>query len=97
MIHFLKREFETVCIHRFSNNSMPVKNIFKNSFHYWVLSGINMAYWIYRPGFTSGHIPALTSTVGMALCCILWVVSITLFFFYIIYITILYQSMYIYN
>jgi len=75
MIHFLKREIETVAVHRFSNNSMPVKNIFKNSFHYWVLSGINMAYWIYRPGFTSGHIPALTSTIGMAFCCILWVYS----------------------
>ncbi|OUM67001.1 hypothetical protein PIROE2DRAFT_66019 [Piromyces sp. E2] len=62
MIHFLKREFETICIHRFSNNSMPVKNIFKNSFHYWILSGVNMAYWIYRPGFTSGHLPAATST-----------------------------------
>ncbi|ORX42069.1 hypothetical protein BCR36DRAFT_308747 [Piromyces finnis] len=62
MIHFLKREFETICVHRFSNNSMPVKNIFKNSFHYWILSGVNMAYWIYRPGFASGHIPAVTST-----------------------------------
>ena len=28
---------------------MPFTNIFKNSFHYWVLSGVNLAYWIYRP------------------------------------------------
>lgn len=28
---------------------MPAFNIFKNSAHYWLLSGLNMAYWIYLP------------------------------------------------
>ena len=28
---------------------MPAFNIFKNSAHYWLLSGLNMAYWIYQP------------------------------------------------
>jgi len=29
---------------------MPVKNIFKNSAHYWLLAGFNIAFWIYKPG-----------------------------------------------
>ena len=29
---------------------MPLRNIFKNSFHYWALAGLNIAFWIYRPG-----------------------------------------------
>ena len=28
---------------------MPFRNIFKNSFHYWALAGLNIAYWTYRP------------------------------------------------
>ncbi|KAF7592467.1 3-oxo-5a-steroid 4- dehydrogenase [Aspergillus hancockii] len=48
-IHFLKREFETIFIHRFSNATMPARNIFKNSAHYWVLAGFNIAYWVFRP------------------------------------------------
>ena len=28
---------------------MPARNIFKNSAHYWVLAGFNIAYWAFRP------------------------------------------------
>lgn len=28
---------------------MPARNIVKNSAHYWVLAGFNIAYWVFRP------------------------------------------------
>lgn len=48
MLHFVKRELETLFIHRFSAASMPLLNIFKNSAHYWLLGGANIAFWTYR-------------------------------------------------
>ncbi|RAH43252.1 trans-2-enoyl-CoA reductase (NADPH) TSC13 [Aspergillus brunneoviolaceus CBS 621.78] len=48
-VHFIKREYETIFIHRFSNATMPARNILKNSGHYWLLAGANIAYWVFRP------------------------------------------------
>ncbi|KAJ3061896.1 3-oxo-5a-steroid 4- dehydrogenase [Podochytrium sp. JEL0797] len=51
ILHFLKREYETLFVHKFSNDTMPLTNLPKNCFHYWVLGGLLLAYPVYAPGF----------------------------------------------
>ncbi|KAK7413057.1 Very-long-chain enoyl-CoA reductase [Neonectria punicea] len=49
VLHFVKREFETLFVHKFSANTMPFFNVFKNSFFYWAISGALCAFTIYSP------------------------------------------------
>lgn len=51
--HYMKREYETHFIHRFSNATMPFFNVFKNSAHYWMLGGLFISYFLYHPSFTA--------------------------------------------
>jgi very-long-chain enoyl-CoA reductase len=52
LFHYFKREVETIFVHRFSNATMPWFNIIKNSMHYWFLSGLMIAYFLYHPLYT---------------------------------------------
>ena len=59
VLHFFKREMETILVHRFSAATMPAFNIFKNSAHYWILGGLNIALFTYSPsqGCATAHAP----------------------------------------
>lgn len=63
LIHYAKREFESIFVHSFSNATMPLFNVFKNSFHYWILNGlIGLGYLGY--GFNLG----INSNIKSAYC-----------------------------
>lgn len=49
MGHYIKREVETAFVHRFSNETMPLANLFKNSTGYWILFGIFTMYYFLDP------------------------------------------------
>lgn len=47
---------------------MPFRNVFKNSFHYWVLAGLNIAAWIYAPSAPTAKEPnSLVMFAGLIL------------------------------
>jgi very-long-chain enoyl-CoA reductase len=59
--HFVKREFESIFIHRFSNATMPLKQLFTNSLHYWLMAGVLIGYFLYAPEFES---PSMVTVAG---------------------------------
>jgi very-long-chain enoyl-CoA reductase len=48
-LHFLKRELETLFLHKFSVNTMPALYVIRNSAFYWLQAGLLGAYDIYAP------------------------------------------------
>jgi very-long-chain enoyl-CoA reductase len=48
-VHFIKRELETVFLHKFSAATMPFVYVFRNSAHYWLLAGFNIPYFAFAP------------------------------------------------
>lgn len=50
-LHYAKRILETLFIHRFSHESMPLRNLFKNCAYYWGFAAW-IAYYVNHPAYT---------------------------------------------
>lgn len=108
LLHFLKREYETLFVHRFSNGTMPLyglfrkyvflpaseafqrvshiifpifadPNLFRSCAHYWILSGVALAYAVYGPTYAATS-PYIRGTIRsnptfLWSCIAVWTVS----------------------
>ena len=52
LAHYIKRELETLFIHRFSAETMPIKNLFINCTHYWFTFALLVGYFLFHPKYT---------------------------------------------
>lgn len=59
--HFVKRELETIFVHKFSRPTMPLQSIFKNSLYYWAFAAV-IGYPLCHPKFTPPESPMQVKT-----------------------------------
>jgi very-long-chain enoyl-CoA reductase len=60
LVHYGKRIYESICVHKFSRETMPIKNLYINIVYYWLLFGVSCGYGLFNDGYKeSSHLGAL--------------------------------------
>lgn len=77
LTHYVKREFETIFVHRFSNGTMPAFNIVKNSTHYWILSGVLLSVAINSPWHSAAAVKGTIQddSTFLMICTAIWTIG----------------------
>ncbi|KAL7066901.1 3-oxo-5-alpha-steroid 4-dehydrogenase domain-containing protein [Cryptosporidium serpentis] len=70
LFHYIKREIETCFVHRFSIATMPIIRLPINCFHYWILFGIGVGYFVCHPRYIAPQYPPVVFYILTALMCI---------------------------
>ena len=64
--HFLKREFESYFVHKFSHSTMPVKQLYINCTYYWSF-GFAIGYPLAHPAFEAVAPSELHVSIGLGI------------------------------
>ncbi|EPS35918.1 hypothetical protein H072_10604 [Dactylellina haptotyla CBS 200.50] len=65
LLHYIKRELETLFVHRFSSATMPVASLIRNTAYYWTVGGLYLGYFLYMP--TKAETPPHFLYTGLAI------------------------------
>lgn len=64
-LHYAKRLYESLFVHRFSHATMPLSACIRNCTHYWLIGGLWMAYAIYFNNHTTNNINVERKALAM--------------------------------
>ena len=67
--HFSKRIIESIFVHKFSNSTMPLKNLFINCTYYWIIYGILCGYTLFNENYVQ---PSYSLVVKGLLVFLFW-------------------------
>ncbi len=51
IFHFTKRIYESIFVHKFSRDTMPIKNLFVNIIYYWILFGVCCGFTLFNDSY----------------------------------------------